>query len=575
MRRGVSKMLCVSPTGSGKTVTFAFLPQAIELAPGEKLMVLVHRNELVYQSAEKLQRYNPNLRVGIERASEKASPMDDIVVASVQSIGKAKRLDDGSFEFSERLRKFNPDDFKALVIDEAHHAIGESYANVTRYFGICKPETKYDNSNKILIGFTATPNRSDNVGLELIFDQIVFSREIREMIEAGWLTDIKAYRIDTLVDISQVAISRGDWVVSDLERTVNTPERNDLIVRKYIELGEGMSAFAFTVDIQHAVDLAAAFNKEGISAYMVSGNTPEDDRKKILQMFRDGQVKVLASAGVLSEGVDVPSVGCGLMCRPWKKALPYIQQVGRVLRPFPAPEELESYRQKNTIPKWIKPHAIILDFCDLSGRHQLNTVPTLFGLRPDFNLKGKKATETVKKIEETLQQKCLPIPASQFRSLEELQSIEERVDLLKMATIPDEVKKVSNLAWVTGPTGGYQICLPDYAILRISQDTLGQWQCYRSVKGVRSLLFSDRELGSVMKKAEGMIPREAMITLQSDAKWRLEKASEAQAKLLWKLKPSMRNGFPSMDSFAGWVMENYSKGDASTLISSLLGSSRR
>lgn len=575
-RDGINKMLGVLPTGSGKTVVFSHIPEATGLQPGRQIMVLVHRNELVYQSAEKLATYNPDLHIDIERAHERADPNADIIVASVATIGKGKKGEDGSIEYSPRLRKFDPLRLDTLVIDECHHAAkGESYANVMRYFGMYKPEPENDwAGDKTLIGVTATPNRSDNLGLENILDSIVFKRDLRTMIGDGWLADVRAFRIDTSVDISKVKTNRGDFAIGELEEAINTPERNSLILEKYKECGDALPFFGFTVDVQHAIDLAETFNAGGVKCYMISGATPEADRKKLLQMFRDRQIRGLFSCGVLSEGVDLPMACCGLMCRPTKSNLLYIQQVGRVLRPYPAPEELLKYSEIGVQPKWVKPYAIVLDFCDLSGRHQLNTVPTLFGLRPDFDLKGESAPKTAEEIERIISQKNLPVDSSQFKTLQELQGVAERIDLFATPHIPDEMRQVSQMAWVTGATGGYQMCLPEphYAILRLSQDTLGKWNCHRSVKGVSTLMFSESDLPSIVRRAEATVPDDAKMLLKTDAKWRLGKPTDAQLGLLWKLDGALRSGFADQESFSRWAVENKSKGEISTLISQHLGS---
>jgi hypothetical protein len=410
--------------------------------------------------------------------------------------------------------------------------------------------------------------------MELILDKIAFSREIRQMIEEKWLADIEAWRVDTEADISDVKTRHGDLALEELSKKVDTPERNRLIVEKYAEHGRWLPAFGFTCDVAHAVNLAREFNREGIHASMICGKTPKEERERILQDFRAGEIRVLTSAGVLSEGIDIPSVCVGLMARPTKSNLLYIQQIGRILRPHPSPEELTQMKADGREPDWIKPHAIVLDFCDLSGRHQLNTVPTLFGLRPDFDMGGKKATDTVAEVERIIREKQLPVGADQFRSVEELKGIAERVDLFKKPHIPDEIKAVSQLAWLTGPTGGYQLCLPDYAVLRVTQDTLGRWCCHRSVKGVRSQLFEGPELSQVIRRAETVVPPEALINLAAEARWRHDKATESQAEVVWKNDPAARKGFKHMLEFTPWFCENYTKGEASNRISSILGARR-
>src|ERR1035441_7187653 len=144
-KAGISRQLIVLPTGMGKTVVFANLPQHHQL-PG-KMLVLVHREELACQAADKLRRWNPDLRVGVEMGTTYAYPKDDVVVASVPTIGRLK---------SGRLLKFDPDAYSLVVCDEAHHSVSPSYKTVFEYFGFLGPTP-----SRLLLGFTATPNRGD------------------------------------------------------------------------------------------------------------------------------------------------------------------------------------------------------------------------------------------------------------------------------------------------------------------------------------------------------------------------------------------------------------------------------
>jgi superfamily II DNA or RNA helicase len=295
---GVSRQLVVLPTGSGKTILFARLPETLDMKPGEQMLVIVHREELCTQSLDKIQHANPSLRVEIEKAEKRAAPDADIVIASVQSIGRAKETSKGQWEYGPRLRKFNERSFRYVVVDECHHGTASTYQNVLRYFRCLKGMPNIDNT-KLLLGVTATPRRGDCIGLEAIFDRIVFSRNTRDLIEQGWLADCKAFRIWTKHDISGVHTKKGDFDTGELEDTINTPLRNKLIVDKYLELGEGMTAVAFTNSIQHSEDLAAMFTRSGVNAHALSGNTPDKERRDLISSHASGDVQVLASCGVL------------------------------------------------------------------------------------------------------------------------------------------------------------------------------------------------------------------------------------------------------------------------------------
>lgn len=583
IERGSNRLLGIGATGTGKTMYFSKLPRAIGMLPWEQMVVLVHREELVFQNAEKLRLCNPDLRVGIEKAEMRADPDADVIVASVQSIGKNKVDENGQWVWCKRLQKFNPETVKCLVIDEVHHGIAASYCSVLRYFGMYRQEDRYNNPDKIFIGVTATPNRPDGIGLEVICDEIVFDSPLRSMIEQGWLVDLKAYRIDTLTDISDVSVNAGEFNTAELEGKVNTPGRNRLIVKKYLELGEEQKALAFTVDVQHAVDLAAEFRQAEKRFAAVSGATPRDERREIFRAIKRGGpdgLQGITSCGVTIEGYDEPTIGCLLMAGPTKSIIKYTQSIGRGTRPSPSPEDLAvlnerraaalmAGRKPEPLP-WIKPYCIVLDFADLSGRHQVNTLASLFGLKPDFNMKGRKVVETLEKVDRIVAKAKAPVQVEMYSSVDDLQSATERIDLFAKPTVPEVITGMSQYAWVTGVTGGFQISL-ESAILRVSKNMLGQYEVSRSKNGSKSVLGKANELGEALKFADAQIPAAERSILQADAKWRYLPPNDKQCNYYYNLAPkplkaSMGN---DREKFREWLKGKFTSGEVSNLISQL------
>jgi ATP-dependent helicase IRC3 len=157
LENGINKQLVVLPTGAGKTVIFSHLPKF--LSTSLPMLVLAHRGELLTQAQEKILWSNPQLDVQIEKA-ELHADMCDVVVASVPTLGRAE---------SERILKYPKDYFKTIVIDEAHHAAAPTYRRIIDYFN-------YD----LLLGVTATPQRSDSVRLTDVFQEIVYYKTIQD-----------------------------------------------------------------------------------------------------------------------------------------------------------------------------------------------------------------------------------------------------------------------------------------------------------------------------------------------------------------------------------------------------------
>lgn len=567
---GVNRQLVVLPTASGKTIIFSQLPSVLNMQRPDKMLVLVQAEELCWQACEKIRKCNPTLRVGLEKAEYSSSIEDDIVVASIQSLSGTKTDDDGNIQWGKRLLSMPRNRFRYVVVDECHHITSASYAGPLRYFGVYKPDPKYNDPGKLLLGVTATPNRTDNKGLEGFFDSIVFSRDIRTMIKDGWLADLKPYRVDTTVNLDNVSVSRGDFVTGQLEKAVNEPARNKLIVDKYLELGEGSPFLAFTVDIQHTIDLTDAFRERGIECYGIASKSDKDspwlitnskDRQTAIQKYNSGEIRGLLSCQALLEGFDAPRATVALHACPTKSGLRYIQSMGRVLRPFPAPEE------RPTWAGWTKDYAISLDFVDLSSRHSLIAAPTLFGLKANFDMKGKAATGVIEEVERIKASKPA-INLELYKDLDTIRGVAEKIDLFSVPTIPGEVREFSQFSWVTGVASvSYQLVLPDKGILSIRQNTLGKYEIYRNVNGVRTQLGESVDIKSALQMADREIPRDAMILLRNDSNWRRLQPSEAQISLIRKLYPEMRRVFASDAEFAQMVAAKYSRGDASSLIS--------
>jgi ATP-dependent helicase IRC3 len=327
MSRGVWSQVAVVPTGGGKTVIFAQLPSALRPwlstfgSAQQRMLVIAHREELIEQAADKLRKANPDLRVGIEQGKYRSTPFDDVVVASVATLTASG---------GRRLRQLNPDDFRIVVVDEAHHTPADTYQQVLRYFGLVPPKEFQKASpyartalrewwditrpQRLLLGVTATPQRSDAVGLEWSYREIVFERTLRWMIDQGYLTPLSGYVVETGVNLDAVRRVAGDYVVDDLANAVDTPELNRLAVDAWLRYADGRRTIVFSVNVQHAINLAAEFRRRGIAADSVAGS--DRDRDDRVKEFRNGDLDVLVNCDLLTEGVDIPEIECVILVKP-------------------------------------------------------------------------------------------------------------------------------------------------------------------------------------------------------------------------------------------------------------------
>ncbi len=284
-----------------------------------RVLMLVHRDELVQQSVEKLGYVWPEQDIGVVK-SERNEYDRRVVVASVQTLQHPKRreqLDAGRFSL--------------VIADESHHAVSPSWKAILEDLGFLPDPAP----GRLLLGITATPMRGDGIGLKAVFEKVVYRRSISDLVRAGYLADVRGIRVRTKVDLSNVRMVRGDFNSKALSLAVDTPRRNDLIVETYLKHGERRRAVAFTVDVAHAQHLAEAFRAFGVRADWISGELPTEERRERLRRLRAGEVDVLTNCQILTEGWDEPSVSCLVMARPTKSTGLYIQQVGRGLRPYP------------------------------------------------------------------------------------------------------------------------------------------------------------------------------------------------------------------------------------------------
>lgn len=322
--------LCQMATGLGKTVTFANIPRQ-----GREL-ILSHREELVRQP----QKYY-SCSYGVERAQEH-SHGEDVVSASVQSMVR-------------RLEHFDPYDFDTIIVDEAHHAAAKTYRTILDYF---KP--------RMLLGFTATPNRGDKVRLDNIFERIVFARDLRFGIKEGYLTDIYCLRVNIGYDLRAVHTRNGDYAPGELDEAMEGTA--DAIAEAYSKHAKGPTLI-FAVSVHHAEEIAAKIP----GAVVVTGKT--SNRAEIIRAFTDGQIPVLVNCMVFTEGTDIPRVETVMVARPTQSDSLYAQMVGRGLRLYPGKERLT-----------------LIDCVGVTGKASLCTAPSLLGLDID-NIPERKRSE--------------------------------------------------------------------------------------------------------------------------------------------------------------------------------------
>lgn len=501
---GCTRQLVVLPTGTGKTVIFAHLAQLLPRA--FPMLVLAHRDELLAQAEAKLAAANPQLRIAREQAQAHADPTADVVVASVATLGRTN---------SPRLTKFDPRHFATVVVDEAHHAAAPSYRRVLDYF-----------PDALRVGFTATPQRGDNVRLDDVFDEIVFYRDLVSMIDAGWLVPLRGWRMHTDVDLSQVRIVRGDYAEAELAQAVNVDARNEAVVDALLEFGPTRQTIVFCVDVAHAQAVAAHFTQRGIPAAAIWGEMTPEARAQTLQQFRDQELQVLTNCMVLTEGFDEPQVSLVIMARPTQSTLLYTQCVGRGTRLAEGKDD-----------------CVVVDIADISRKRRPVGLPSLMGIPPDFDLAGAEAHALGAEYHRLA--RTAPSEIVEVRSLADLDAAWERIDLFRLPEPNPELLAFSAFFWVDA-ADAFMLGLGANQYVSIAADALGRYAVRSNHDHVQPaqddstpraevVLTHTEDLAEAFRFADAWVRdniTNMVPLLLNDAQWRGAPATDKQLKWL-------------------------------------------
>lgn len=298
------------PTGGGKTMVFSYVT-ANAIARGQRVLILVHRAELLRQASDSLNRWG--VPHGTIVAGARGLTGHHVQVGSVQTV--VRRLD--------RIAAPN-----LIIVDEAHHAVAGTWQKIINAF----PDAK-------LLGVTATPERLDGRGLGVhcggYFDRLIQGPTMASLIEDGYLVRPRVFSASVPPDLSEARTVAGDFNRADSERAVIDSRIVGDAVGHYRRICPGVPSIAFCVSLAHAEVVARQFNAAGFKAEQIDGRMNDHDRARVVSALGTGGINVMVSVDLVSEGFDVPVCGAALMLRPTQSMGLYLQQIGRALRPAP------------------------------------------------------------------------------------------------------------------------------------------------------------------------------------------------------------------------------------------------
>lgn len=345
---GRLKTLLVLPTGTGKTIVFSKVAED-QVRAGDRVLILAHRGELLDQAREKLLNAT-GLRCAVEKAEESCiGSWYRVVVGSIQSLMREKRLN-----------QFPNDYFGTIIVDEAHHAVSDSYQTVLQHFSEAK-----------VLGVTATPDRSDLRNLGQYFESLAYEYTLPKAIREGYLCPIKAQTIPLKLDLTGVGVQNGDFKAGDLGTALDPYLYQ--IADEMANYCRGRKSVVFLPLVKTSQKFRDILNSRGFRAAEVNGES--QNRAEVLQDFAAGAYDVLCNSMLLTEGWDCPSVDCIVVLRPTKVRSLYSQMVGRGTRLCEG-----------------KDHLLLLDFLWHTERHELCHPASLICETAEV---AQKATENI------------------------------------------------------------------------------------------------------------------------------------------------------------------------------------
>ena len=343
--------LVIAPTGAGKTIMMASTIDRLKRKRSGKTVIIQHRLKLVEQNAHKFVQMNGDrYSVGVLTGNIRETDAE-VIFATVQTLEK-------NLELVGEVSHF--------IVDEAHHAAADSYYKCIEYL-------KELNDNMVVLGYTATAERSDGKGIGDVFSNVAYRVEIDLLIELGYLVPPDSYIIDIGVDKEVAEVTAQINTLSDAARDEKLTEIYKPHLGRIVEEWENKArerhTVVFCTTIEQAESLVCEFRLKDHDARVIHSYMKQIEVQETTKAFDAGEFHVLVNVAILTEGYDCPPVDCIMLVRGCSSQSTMTQMLGRGLRII----EPDQYDWSN------KTDCMILDFGDSVRVHGT--------LRCDANLK--------------------------------------------------------------------------------------------------------------------------------------------------------------------------------------------
>ena len=318
MEKGEKRALLISATGTGKTYASAFAMRELGF---KKVLFLVHREQILKQAKKSYENvFSSNITTGILSGNHKDINAD-YLFSTVQTLSR-----------ENVLSQFDENRFDCIVIDETHKAGAESYHKIINHF---KP--------KLLLGMTASPERTDGFDIYKLFDHNIASEiRLQDALKDDLLCPFHYFGISDLTVDGREIDEKTEF------RYLATEERVNHVIEKaeyFGHNGDRVKGLVFCSRNDEAKALSDAFNKRGYNTIALSGSNSQSEREEAVERLEmecdvdengrpvsNQPLDYIFTVDIFNEGVDIPKVNQVIMLRPTQSAIIFVQQLGRGLR---------------------------------------------------------------------------------------------------------------------------------------------------------------------------------------------------------------------------------------------------